>query len=84
VRDDALWRQLARTSKLTFRNSPVGVVLRRANGSEVVAKRGPDTVTVTGEPGELVLFLSGRDQVRLEFEGDQSAIARVKGLNRGV
>ncbi len=84
VRDAALWKQLSRSSKLTFRNSPVGVVLRRPNGSEVAAKRGPNTVTITGEPGELVLFLSGRDQVRLEFDGDQAAVARVQGLNRGI
>ena len=84
VRDAALWKMLSRSSKLTFRNSPVGVVLRRPNGSEVVAKRGPNTVTITGEPGELVLFLSGRDQVRLDFDGEQAAVARVQGLDRGV
>jgi uncharacterized protein (TIGR03085 family) len=84
VRDAALWKMLSRSARMTFRNSPVGVVLRRSNGSEIVARRGPDTVTITGEPGELVLFLSGRDQARVEFDGEQAAVARVQGLDRGV
>jgi hypothetical protein len=39
-------------------------------------------VLVTGEPGELLLFAFGRDEVVLDFEGEQDAVARVKGLTR--
>ena len=38
-------------------------------------------MTVTGEPGELLLFAFGRDAVRVEFEGEQTAIAAVRGLD---
>lgn len=83
-RDDALWRTLLRASRMMLRNSPVGITLNTPGGRASNVKRGPDTVTITGEPGELLLFVFGRDEVRVEFDGDQAAIARVKGLNRGL
>jgi uncharacterized protein (TIGR03085 family) len=83
-RDGALWSGLTRVGKMTLRKTPVGLVLRRPDGESVVVKRGPDTVTVTGEPGELLLFAFGRDAVRVEFDGDQRAIAVVQGLDRGL
>ncbi|GAB1514511.1 TIGR03085 family metal-binding protein [Actinophytocola sp. KF-1] len=83
-RDAVLWAGLKRAGKLTLRKTPVGLVLSRPDGEFVVVKRGPDTVTVTGEPGELLLFAFGRDAVRVEFDGDQKAIAAVRGLSRGL
>lgn len=83
-RDAALWAGLRRAGRMTLRRTPVGLILRRPDGESIVVKRGPDTVTVTGEPGELLLFAFGRDAVRVEFDGDQAAIARVKGLSRGL
>lgn len=83
-RDAATWAGVSRAARLTLRRSPVGLVLRRPDGAETVAKRGPNTVLVTGEPGELLLFAFGRDAVRLDFEGEQSSIAAVKGLDRGL
>ncbi len=83
-RDAALWAGLKRAGKLTLRKSPVGLILRRQDGDAVVIKRGPDTVTVIGEPGELLLFAFGRDVVLVEFDGDQHAIAAVRGLDRGL
>ena len=85
-RDEQLWKTLGRMGRLSFRSSPVGVVLRRAGtgGAEITAKRGPDTVTLTGEPGELLLFAFGRDAAEIDFDGEQSAIARVRGLKRGL
>ncbi len=83
-RDAALWAGLKRAGRMTLRRTPVGLILRRPDGESIVVKRGPDTVTVSGEPGELLLFAFGRDAVRVEFDGDQAAIARVKGLSRGL
>ncbi|GAA3158513.1 hypothetical protein GCM10017687_90810 [Streptomyces echinatus] len=40
---------------------PTGLVLRRPDGQTVVAhRRHPGTVTVTGEPSELLMFAYGR------------------------
>jgi uncharacterized protein (TIGR03085 family) len=82
-RDRALWTALARSGRLALRRSPVGLVLRSGE-REVTAKRGPSTVIISGEPGELLLFASGRDETRLEFEGEQPAIGAVRGLRRGL
>jgi uncharacterized protein (TIGR03085 family) len=88
VRDGALWAGLRRAGRLALRRSPVGLVLRRTDGGgtgdEIVVKRGPDTVAITGAPGELLLFAFGRDAARVGFEGGQSAIAAVTGLRRGL
>jgi uncharacterized protein (TIGR03085 family) len=83
-RDAVTWAGVSRAGRLTLRRSPVGVVLRRPDGEETVVRRGPNTVIITGEPGELLLFAFGRDAVRVEFEGEQTAIARVKGLTRSL
>jgi uncharacterized protein (TIGR03085 family) len=83
AREEALWRTAGRVGRIAYRNSPVGVVLRRPDGAEHRVRSGPRTVTLTGEPGELLLYSFGRDQVRLDFDGEQPAVAAVQGLGRG-
>ena len=46
--------------------------------------RGDAVVTVTGEPQELLLFVAGRDAVRVEFVGDAQSIAAVRSAPRGL
>jgi len=84
ARDAALWKAAARLGKLAYRRSPVGVALRNPGGETVVAKRGPATVTISGEPGELLLYAFGRDRQRVEFTGDEQSVAAVRGLDRGM
>ncbi|SDC30919.1 TIGR03085 family metal-binding protein [Actinokineospora iranica] len=84
ARDTALWTAVARTARLHFRNSPVGVVLRTPEGKAVTAKRGQNTVAIVGAPGELLLDAFGRAQTRVAFEGEQSSIGVVRGLSRGL
>ncbi|HWE90365.1 MAG TPA: TIGR03085 family metal-binding protein [Pseudonocardiaceae bacterium] len=83
ARDAMAWRTARGMSRLSFRRSPVGVVLRRPDGTEAPAKQGPGTVTLNGEPGELLLFAFGRDAVRIEFDGEPESVSAVKGLKRG-
>ncbi|MEU3923172.1 TIGR03085 family metal-binding protein [Streptomyces sp. NPDC002659] len=78
VFENALWSRLEKGARLLGRRSPVGLVLRRADGQTAVAQRGTPVVTVTGEPSELTLFAFGRQDVaRVELEGDKDAIARL-------
>lgn len=83
-RDPALWTAVTRVGRMMFRRSPVGVALRTPNGRETMVKRGPTTVSVVGAPGEVLLFAFGRDQARVDFDGEQSAIGAVRGLARGI
>ena len=77
--------RLETVARLSGRRSPVGLVLRRPNGQTVVAHKGTPVVTVSGEPSELLLFAYGRQQVaRVELEGDEDAVSRVREANLGL
>lgn len=84
ARDAALWKAAARIARMAYRRSPVGVALRNPDGETVVAKRAPNTVTLSGQPGELLLHAFGRSQCRIEFDGDAKAVATVQDLDRGM
>ena len=82
ARDATLWRAVGTAGKLVYRRSPVGIVLRRDDGTEVTLKRGPDTVAIVGEPGELLLTAFGRAEVRVSYDGDQRSVDIARGLDR--
>ncbi|HEY4023200.1 MAG TPA: TIGR03085 family metal-binding protein [Pseudonocardiaceae bacterium] len=82
ARDEALWRTAGMSGRLNYRRSPVGVTLRRPDGTTAPLHRGPSTVVISGEPGELLLHVFGREASRVEFEGDEKAIETVRGLER--
>ncbi|TVL90858.1 TIGR03085 family metal-binding protein [Streptomyces sp. SAJ15] len=82
---DALWARVERIARLFGRRSPVGLVLRRPDGRTVVAHRGLPVVTVSGEPGELALFLYGRQNAaRVEVDGDKEAVSRLYEAELGL
>ncbi|MEU8888191.1 TIGR03085 family metal-binding protein [Streptomyces sp. NPDC048442] len=82
---DALWARLEKMSRVLGRKSPVGLVLRRPDGQTAVAHRGKPVVTVTGEPGELTLFLFGRQgSARVEVEGEKEAVTRLHEAKLGL
>ncbi|WP_052865877.1 TIGR03085 family metal-binding protein [Streptomyces niger] len=82
---DALWSRIERMARVLGRKSPVGLVLRRPDGRTAVAHRGTPVVTVTGEPGELTLFLFGRqDATKVELDGDKEAVARAQEAQLGL
>ncbi|UED83632.1 TIGR03085 family metal-binding protein [Streptomyces profundus] len=85
VFSDALWKRLETAGRIMGRRSPVGLVLRRPNGQTVVAHKGTPVVTVTGDPGELLMFASGRQETaRVGFEGDEDAVARAMSAKLGL
>ncbi|MER7761901.1 TIGR03085 family metal-binding protein [Streptomyces sp. NPDC097619] len=85
VFSDSLWSRLEKLARLTGRRSPVGLVMRRPNGQTAVAHKGTPVVTVTGEPGELTLFLFGRqDAARIELDGEKSAVAALTAAKLGI
>lgn len=82
---DVLWQRLARAGRLLARSSPVGVALRRSDtGEMIVAKAGSPSVTLIGEPLELVLRLYGRSECVVDVEGPADAVAQFESARFGV
>ncbi|KIQ20653.1 hypothetical protein ASG56_18440 [Rhodococcus sp. Leaf7] len=82
----ALWGLLGLLGRIAYRSAPVRVAVETPDGRRRAfgKKSASRTVTLRGEPAELVLHAFGRDAVVLEFDGEAEDIASVKGLDRGV
>ena len=86
-RDRILWTVLAMAGPAMHWRSPVGIVLRRPDGTEHRAHPGlpgRGRVVVTGEIGELVLHTVGRTACAVSFHGRDDDVAAVRRLNRAV
>ena len=82
---DLLWQRLARAGRLLARTSPVGIALRRGDtGEMIIAKPGNPSVTLIGEPLELLLRLYGRRECVVDVEGPEDAVARFESARFGV
>lgn len=77
----ALWDAVSRGGRLMFRSSPVGVVLVVPGGPRKQVRGGAETVVLTGEPGELLLYASGRrDHALVEISGSERAVRAFQGV----
>ena len=70
--------------KLLSRRLPVGVVAVLTDGSRVTLKSGDPAVEVSGDPGEIILWLAGREKVQVSFDGPTDAVARLRGASRAM
>ena len=81
----ALWARLRMLARVVGRRAPVGLVLDAPGYGRATARRGEPEVTVTGPPGELVLFATGRQRVaQVELSGPPEAVERVRGADFGL
>lgn len=72
---DALWGQLRLQARMLTRKAPAGLVLRRPDGRTVLGRTALPTVTLTGPPGELLLYVFGRQRVaRVQADGNPDAV----------
>ena len=85
--EELLWRRL-RMARFLLRSAPCGVILRRdgahprqpaaAGTDRITAKPGPPSVTVTGAPGELMLWATGRTSAaQVSLDGGEDAVRRL-------
>lgn len=81
-REEALWKALSRVARVFYGRSPVGVTLRRPDGTEIAAKQGPRTVRMLGEPSELTMHAFGRTRAEVVFEGEAADISAAEDLRR--
>lgn len=79
----ALGRGLPLMARLTLAKAPARVSLRTPDGKTLATVGTGPELTITGEPQELLLFISGRDEVRLTFS-DAQAVQAVRAARRGL
>lgn len=80
----SLARQVGAFARMTLSKVPARVSLTAPEGKVLATAGKGAPVTITGDPGELLLFTAGREPVRLSFDGDADAIAAVQGSRRGM
>lgn len=83
--ESALWRQLRRVAKLGLRRFPAAVLLHSPGYGELSAGAGSQALSVSGPPGELTIFLSGRQRAaRVEMDGPEALVERLRRARLGV
>jgi len=86
ARDDALWGGLANLARLQSRRvRGAGLDVVTPDGRRLTVRRGEPKATLTGSPGELVLYLNGRTSAaHVELDGPPAAIEAVRTARFGV
>jgi|HubBroStandDraft_1064217.scaffolds.fasta_scaffold333320_1 uncharacterized protein (TIGR03085 family) len=84
--EEALWGSLRRGSRLLTRSlGATGLDLAHVDGRLAHVRRGDRTATLTGRPGELALYLSGRKGVaQVELGGPPEAVAALRDARFGI
>jgi len=83
----ALWRNVRRGSRhLSRRLRQVGLEIERVGTDEQMTVRtGEPVVRITGPPGELLLYIFGRQAAaRVEVTGPPEAVATVQQTHFGM
>jgi uncharacterized protein (TIGR03085 family) len=81
----ALWRATGLTARLALRKLGFAVLVEAPGFGTLRVGAGEPRATLTGEPGELALFVSGRQRVaRVEVTGDPAATARLTTARLGM
>jgi len=86
ARDDALWRGLRAAARLQGRRvRGAGLEVATPDARRRTVRRGEPRATLTGPPGELVLYLNGRTSVaEVELDGPPEAVDAVRSARFGV
>ena len=85
--DESLWRNVGQGAGLLARRlHGAGLTLHWAGSGETVrARRGEPTARITGLPGELLLYLFGRQEAaHVEVDGPAAAVAAVRRARFGM
>ncbi|MGN9808646.1 TIGR03085 family metal-binding protein [Micromonospora sp. BQ11] len=81
----ALWKRVAPLARLGLRRIPADVFVQAPGYGELSVGRGGEPVRVVGAPGELALFLSGRQRVaRVQVAGPTAAVERLRAADLGM
>jgi uncharacterized protein (TIGR03085 family) len=87
--EEWMWRRLKLMARAWFRKAPVGLVLERLGSADgggepdsIRTNSGSSTVTLVGQPSELVLYAHGRTGVaEVKLVGEPDAVAQFSGTD---
>jgi uncharacterized protein (TIGR03085 family) len=80
-----LWRRVRGLSLLMRRKAPAGLELLAPGYGRATVRRGDPSVLVTGPPGELLLFMVGRQaSAEVEVSGPPGAVEQVRKASFGL
>jgi uncharacterized protein (TIGR03085 family) len=84
--DAVLWDSLRMSTFIARRRiKGAGLVLKTPDGRERTVKDAEPRVTINGAPGELVLFMSGRQEAAdVSYDGDPAAVALIRATKLGL
>lgn len=88
--DEILWNTAVGMAGFRLRKAKVGIILQRVRDGRVsdeqaLVATGRTPVTVTGEPGELLLWLFGRESAaQVQLTGPANGLARVRSISLAI
>lgn len=81
----ALWRRTSAMALLALRRFPAALYVQAPGHGELSVGRGGEPLRLVGSPGELTLFLSGRQRVcRVQIDGSTTLTDRLRGAHLGL
>ena len=81
----ALWKRVPGMARLRLRRFPATVAVSAPGYGRVVLGGGGPAVELRGEPGELILFLFGRQRAaRVELNGPADLVAKLRTVRSPV
>ncbi|MFV2087028.1 TIGR03085 family metal-binding protein [Micromonospora sp. LOL_021] len=81
----ALWKRVSALAKLRLRRFPGTVTVVADGYGDVATGAGGDRVSISAPPGELVLFLTGRQRVaRVQLDCVTAAEERLRNARFGI
>jgi uncharacterized protein (TIGR03085 family) len=81
----ALWDSVPTRVRLALRRTPARVIVAAPGFGEIIGGKGGPEVRLTGDPGELLLFLFGRQaHAHVELTGPEHIVNRMRGAAYGI
>lgn len=81
----ALWSRIRPVTRLRLRRFPAALVVEAPGHGEVRTGRGGEEVRLTAEPGELAIFLTGRQRAaRVDLAGPATLTDRLSTARLGL
>jgi uncharacterized protein (TIGR03085 family) len=80
-----LWSRVRVQARLVLRKVPAAVIVTAPGHGSVIAGRGGEAVHLSGDPGELLIFLTGRQaHARVELTGPERITERMRRGRYGI